>query len=204
MNNKIKKFAYLTLFVSILIVMSIVPFLGYVPLGIINATTLHIPVILGSILLGKKEGMILGFIFGLTSLIKATFEPNATSFLFSPFFSFGNINGNFASLIIAFGPRILLGYFSNVVYNLIKDKNENIAVILGTFIGSMTNTILVLSLAYIFFKDAYASALGIGSNMVLGFIMSIVFTNGITEALLAVIVILAIYKATNKTFKRWR
>ena len=39
---------------ALIIVMSSVPFLGYIPLGVINATIIHIPVIIGAILLGPK------------------------------------------------------------------------------------------------------------------------------------------------------
>ena len=69
---------------AIIVIMAFVPFLGYIPLGFMNAATLHIPVIIGAILLGPKYGAFLGLTFGLTSLWKNTFMPNPTSFVFSP------------------------------------------------------------------------------------------------------------------------
>ena len=55
---------------AIIVIMAFVPFLGYIPLGFMNATTVHIPVIIGAIILGPKYGAFLGLTFGLTSLWK--------------------------------------------------------------------------------------------------------------------------------------
>lgn len=196
MNVQVKKLSFLALFITIEIVLSSIPFLGFIPIGVINATTLHIPVILAGLVLGKKEGAIVGFVFGFLSMLSATFNPNLTSFLFSPFFSLGEIHGNLGSLIIAFVPRILLGYLAGLCIE--KSKNKNKGALLASFISSMTHTILVLSLAYLFFKEAYASALNINVNLILNFLLTIVFTNGIVEALLAVFICTTLYKVLTK------
>lgn len=195
-----KKTKYLTsmaLFLAIEIILVVTP-LGYIPLGPINATTMHIPVIVAGILLGKKAGAQLGFIFGLTSLIKATIQPGITSFCFSPFITIGGISGNYASILIAFIPRILLGYIAGLVYELLKDKK---GVILGALLGSLTNTVLVLSGIYLFFGNGYARAVGVSYQALIGVLLTVVTTNGIMEALLAVVITLAIYKATKSIFK---
>ena len=41
------------------------------PVGTLNATILHIPVIIGVIALGLKPGLILGLAFGLVSTLRA-------------------------------------------------------------------------------------------------------------------------------------
>ena len=70
----------------------------------------HIPVIIGSLLLGPKKGAILGALFGLTSFLNNSFvSPNATSFVFTPLYSVGDFQGNAWSLVICFLPRILVG-----------------------------------------------------------------------------------------------
>ena len=53
--------------------------LGLIQLPTIKATTTHIPVILGAILLGPMAGAILGGVFGLCSLISNTVAPVAAS-----------------------------------------------------------------------------------------------------------------------------
>ena len=108
-TTKTKDMVTTAMFVAIILAMSFVPYLGYIPLGFMNATIIHIPVIIGAILLGPARGAFLGGIFGLTSMINNTFNPNLTSFVFSPFYSLGNVHGNFKSLMICFVPRILIG-----------------------------------------------------------------------------------------------
>lgn len=48
------------LFIAIIVVMTFVPNVGYINLIIIKATLLHVPVIVGSIVLGPKIGAVLG------------------------------------------------------------------------------------------------------------------------------------------------
>ena len=55
---KSKKTQYMTsmaLFLAIEIILVVTP-LGYIPIGPLNATTMHIPVIIAGIVLGKKAG----------------------------------------------------------------------------------------------------------------------------------------------------
>ena len=51
--------------------------LGMIQLPIIKATTTHIPVIIGAILLGPMAGAVLGGVFGLCSLVSNTVAPVA-------------------------------------------------------------------------------------------------------------------------------
>ena len=59
-------------FLGILILLASVPFLGFIPLGPINATTMHIPVIIASIVLGPRIGGFLGGAFGIISMVRST------------------------------------------------------------------------------------------------------------------------------------
>ncbi len=93
---------------AIIAVMATTP-LGFIRLGVTALTVIHIPVIIGSIILGPRYGAFLGFAFGMSSFLNATFAPDATSFAFSPFYSVGEFQGNGWSLVIAFVPRILTG-----------------------------------------------------------------------------------------------
>ena len=200
---KSKKTQYMTsmaLFLAIEIILVVTP-LGYIPIGPLNATTMHIPVIIAGIVLGKK-GAELGFVFGLTSLIKATIQPGITSFCFSPFVTIGTMSGNYNSLLIAFVPRILLGYLAGFVFEIMKKNNrENLGVVVGALTGAITNTVLVLSGIYIFFGEAYASAVGVQYSTLVTVLLGVVSTNGILEAILGAIVSLAIYKALKPILK---
>ena len=72
------------LMAAIVIVLANTP-LGMIQLPIIKATTVHIPVVLGAILLGPGAGAILGAVFGICSLVSNTMAPTLLSFAFSPF-----------------------------------------------------------------------------------------------------------------------
>ena len=52
-KQKTKNLAFMSLFIAIEILMVMVPFLGFIPIGPLRATTLHIPVIIAGIVLGK-------------------------------------------------------------------------------------------------------------------------------------------------------
>ena len=92
-TSQVKGLVQAALFAALIILMAMVPFLGYIPLGFTRATIIHIPVILGALVLGPKKGAFLGLIFGLTSLINNTMNPTVTSFVFSPFIHWEKFRG---------------------------------------------------------------------------------------------------------------
>ena len=95
------------LFAALIILMAMVPFLGYIPLGFTRATIIHIPVILGALVLGPKKGAFLGLIFGLTSLINNTMNPTVTSFVFSPFYSLSEFSAQNKLKCLQIPPEFL-------------------------------------------------------------------------------------------------
>ena len=199
------KMVIAAVFGAIIIIMANVPFLGYIPLGVTRATIIHVPVIIGAIVLGPVYGIFLGFVFGATSLVANTFNPTITSFVFSPFYTMGETQGNLMSLVICFVPRMLIGPAAYGVYRLVKRAgSRNFAFALGAagIAGSMTNTILVMNMIYIFFGKSYAAAKGIsmagqqgGTDALYGFIMGVIGINGVPEAVVAAILTAATARA---------
>ncbi len=177
----------LALFSAIVVVMANVPFLGYIPLGFMNATTIHIPVIIGACLLGPKAGAFLGGVFGLTSLINNTLRPLVTSFVFTPFYSLDpRFSGGLRSLVICFVPRILIGIASGLLFKWLKRRaGPLLACGAAGFLGSITNTVFVMGGIYLLYGASYAEARSIGFEALLGVIMGVVGINGIPEAVLA-------------------
>lgn len=128
-NEKTYELVLTALFTAIIVIMAFTP-LGYIPLVVINATIIHIPVILGALFLGPKKGAFLGFVFGLTSFINNTFKAaTASAFVFSPVLAYNviGVSGIFKSMYICFVPRILVGVVPYFVYLLILKavKGEN-------------------------------------------------------------------------------
>lgn len=122
-NEKTYELVLTALFTAIIVIMAFTP-LGYIPLVVINATVIHIPVILGALFLGPKKGAFLGFVFGLTSFINNTFKAaTASAFVFSPVLAADviGISGVFKSMYICFVPRILVGIIPYFIYLLIRN-----------------------------------------------------------------------------------
>ncbi|MGN0353382.1 MAG: ECF transporter S component [Roseburia sp.] len=200
-NTNTRDMVLTALFTAIIIMMAFIPMLGYINLVVIKATLIHVPVIIGSIVLGPKKGGFLGFVFGCTSLINNTFNPSLLSFAFSPFYSIGEVGGNFWSIVICFVPRILVGVVPYFVYkgikHLCKEKKAGdwLALPVAGIVGAFTNTLLVMNLIYVCFSQEFATAKEIAVDAVYGVILTIIATNGIPEAIVAAVLTTAICKA---------
>lgn len=190
-NKKTKTMIYYAFFIAIEIIMVCIPFLGFIPLGFMNATTLHIPVIVAGIVLGCKGGTIIGLVFGLCSLTNATINPTITSFVFSPF-----ISGNILSLCIAIIPRMLCGYMAGLVYSFFKkiNKEGSVAIFMSGVVGSLMNTLFVLGGIYFIFGTMYSNAIGIEISKLAFYFISVVGVQAVIEALLGSFIALAIAK----------
>ena len=185
-----RRMVQLSLMAAIVVLLSFVPFLGYIPLVVIKATTVHIPVILGAILLGPKAGGILGGVFGITSVIKNTIEPAVVSFCFSPFIPApGHSGPNLFSLVIAILPRVLVGVVAGWVYRLLAGggQRQTLACVAASVAGSFTNTLLVMGGIWLFYGEAYAAANNVPLSALSGLILTAVATNGVAEALVAAV-----------------
>lgn len=201
------------IFGAIICVMAFTPFLGYIPLGFTRATIIHVPVIIASLLMGPKKGGALGFLFGLTSFINNTMNPTPTSFVFTPFYSIGDVSGGIGSVIICFIPRILVGILPFYVYKLVlRFSNEetrrkgvsNVGLVLAGVSGALVNTLLVMNLIFVFFREAYAAANDVAVSAVYTFILSVIGINGVPEAIVAGVLTLFIGKVLLKKTVRER
>lgn len=191
------------LMAAIIIVLASTP-LGMIQLPIIKATTVHIPVIIGAILLGPMAGAILGAVFGVCSLISNTMAPTLLSFAFSPFMSTTGIAGALKAVWISVGCRILIGVAAGWLWRLLcKMKlNQLIALPIVGFVGSMVNTVTVMGSIYLLFAQQYAEAREVGVTAVWGLIMGTVTASGVPEAIAASLLVLALGKVLLNVFKR--
>ena len=111
--------ALVSMFSAIIVILTFTP-IGLIDLPLIKATILHVPVIIGAILLGPKKGAFLGAVFGLASLVKNSMVPGVLSFAFSPLIPVpGMDRGRLWALVICFVPRILVGVTPWLVYKLV-------------------------------------------------------------------------------------
>ena len=193
--------------VTVALMMAVIAVLANTPLGmiqlpIIKATTVHIPVIIGAIVLGPLAGAILGATFGIFSLISNTMAPTLLSFAFSPFLSTTGIVGGLKAIWISVGCRIMIGVVAGWFWIWLKQLkvNQSIALALTGFIGSMTNTIFVMGSIYLLLAKQYAEAKEVAVTAVFGLIMGTVTASGIPEAVAAAILVFALGKVLLKVY----
>ena len=195
------------LMAAIVIVLANTP-LGMIQLPIIKATTVHIPVIIGAIVLGPTAGAILGGVFGVCSLISNTMAPTLLSFAFSPFLSTTGSGGALKAIWVSVGCRVLIGVVAGWVWILFKKLKMNhkmyqvIALAITGFIGSMVNTIAVMGSIYLLFAKQYAEAKEIAVTAVWGAVMGTVTASGIPEAIAAAVLVTVIAKVLLKYYKK--
>lgn len=179
-KHKAYKLAIRAILIAIILVQSMTPFLGFIPLGLVNVTIIHLTVIVAAIVLGPGDGALVGLIWGLGTMIRAYSAPT------SPLDTMV-----FTNPIIAVLPRILVGYLAGIIYRSIKNKikSQTVRMALAAAIGSLTNTITVLGLMRLMFAGAMASAYKVTSGALNGVIMTVVATNGIPELIAAIIIV---------------
>lgn len=200
--KRTKTLTLLGVLIAIQVVMTLLN-IGLIPLPGIKATALHIPVIVGAVLLGPIEGMILGIAMGILSVITNTVQPGLTSFVFSPFVTIGEQSGNWLSLVVAILPRVLIGLTAYYSYKLVSrfDKTKVFAYATAGVVGALTNTIFVMGGIYVLFGQQYAVATNHAFGELLGVIMAVVIGNGIPEAITAAILVPALSKPLSMIFK---
>lgn len=174
-NEKTYELVLTALFTAIIVIMAFTP-LGYIPLVVINATIIHIPVILGALFLGPKKGAFLGFVFGLTSFINNTFKAaTASAFVFSPVLAYNviGVSGIFKSLYICFVPRILVGVIPYFIYLLIRKAVKGEQKTGRIVVDALASIILFISVRA-FLLRLFPEALGALVCTVIGLVAGVV------------------------------
>lgn len=95
--------------------------MGYMEQEPITVTMMHLPVLIGARYLGTKESTILGAIFGVTSMWKAsTYRVASVDYCFSPFLSKKPIE----SIILSIVTRILYGLITGLIFERVNKKKR--------------------------------------------------------------------------------
>lgn len=189
--KKTNDLTILGIMTAIIIVMVAVPGLGYIPIGIMNATIVHIPVIILAIVKGPKLGAILGLVFGVTSILNAILRPVITSYIFM-------------NPIVAIIPRVLIGFGTGYIFLMLEKlgKNRSVNIGISAAIGSMINTIGVLSLVFLLYGRDFLEKTGRSSQTILGALFTIAGTQGLIEMVVSVLISIPIAYALLKIYKR--
>ena len=237
--EKTRKLTMVGILSAISIFLGLTP-LGFIPLGGLNITIMHIPVIVGSLMEGPLVGMSIGLIFGIFSMVNAVLRPSPLSFVF-------------LNPLISVLPRVLIGITSYYSYKFIRDKKDknnillygifllmmvflgrtlvrsiedkegfsifinlvllvvslvgfiyikrrkakDLDLVVGVMVGSLTNTVLVLSGIYFIYGEKYVDKL----DKVVSFkkfLLSVALSNGILEMIVGIILVTNIILGVRK------
>lgn len=108
-NKKMFEFVLTSIFASIILLMSLVPNLGFIViLPGISVTLVHIPVIIGAFVLGLKNNLFLGLFFGIGSMLASYMYGSAA------------LDLAFRNPIVAVLPRILFSLSAFFIVKLFK------------------------------------------------------------------------------------
>ena len=148
MYRKTTRLAVTALFIALVLLLGLTP-IGLIPLGFINVTILCVPVIVGTLLLGLKTGLILGFCFGAVSALSAFGIYGTPSALAGALVSASPL----LAAVMCFLPRLLVPVATPLTYRLIAKNRPKIkrAVPFAAVAGSLTNTVFYLGLMLLFY-----------------------------------------------------
>lgn len=140
-------------------------FLGFIHINPISITTAYIPVVVTGCLLGPVESTLMGLVFGLASMYKASaFYVVSVDKIFSPFHS-GNPEG---SILLSVGSRVLFGFLIGCFFSIVKGRKfEKAGTWMISFAAPWLHAFLVYTAMGIFFPNLgynTSSTLHIGIN----------------------------------------
>ncbi|KZX40635.1 hypothetical protein AV543_03815 [Pediococcus acidilactici] len=178
-QNHARKISILALFAAIIIIQNYVPLVGYIPVGMLEITTIHITVIVAAILLGPVDGGIVGGIWGLVDWLRAITVTSS---------ALGNVV--MVNPLISIVPRILIGVITGWLVNwLIKTKlPQQVTFIISSVLGSLVNTVLVLSLIYVFYHNGSQVYAALNLKELMPYLLTVAGVHGIPEAIAAGII----------------
>ncbi|MBN2504342.1 MAG: ECF transporter S component [Bacilli bacterium] len=187
-TEKTRSMTILAMFIAIILVMTFVPYLGYIQIpNFPSILLIHIPVLIGGVILGRKAAIILALVFGVGSLLKALYSPGLDYLFIFPW--------------VSVLPRVLWGMMIYDVSRLFQKliSPRLLALSVSFVLLTVIHTLLVVPLLFSAFPLAFGVNIAdnVGSanldwintvNSLSGFFAvlgGIFTTNGVIEAVLA-------------------
>lgn len=197
--NSSRHLVLTALFIAIILLQSIVPWLGTLPLGAFAigaaVTIITFTVAIGAMVLGPRAGALLGFVWGAYSLWHAwTSAPSIGALIFR-------------NPITAIVPRMLVGLIIGYLYwRFVKSRPMGQQTIWLAGLGALSafvNTFFVLGITWIGFTVMHTTAFGIPDSGLANYlIVSIAGFNGVFEIIVGAILVPLIGVPVLTFFKR--
>lgn len=192
----IRRTAIMGMLIAITILLAFTP-LGFIPINpMMSLTIIHLPVLIGLFAEGLGVGVGMGLAFGIVSLLRALLMPTSPTDVL------------FLNPVVSIIPRLLIPFAAWGAYKLMrtitrrKDSLSWLCWSVGSFIGTLTNTVGVLGMIYLLYRERFAELIGEASGAVGGILIGTATTNGIAESILAMLVVPAIMIAITRITRK--
>ncbi len=171
-DKRTKEMTTMAMFIAIIVVMALIPYVGFFQYGGIAFTTLHIPVIIGTLYGGWKFGAGLGFTFGLFSMIIAFMRPDPSNVIFQ-------------NPVVAIAPRLIFGLATWYMYVGLKRVISDIrlSTALTFLLATLVHTVITISFV-VLFLGFYREFIG----EFIGIILAVMPINGTIEIVSAIVI----------------
>ncbi len=175
---------------ALILLMGFTP-LGYIKSGTIEITTMHIPVAIGSAILGWKYGIYFGFLFGFTSLMQA--------FMGSPFGQTCLSMSVALTILLCIVPRTIMGFLTGLISDSLRKKVHNSAVknLVACTAAPLFNTVFFVGAFALFFGKNPTMTAAYGS--VINVIVAFITLNAILEIVACIVLGTAVCTALDKS-----
>lgn len=177
-TRNITRFAVLAAIAVILAFTS----LGYIQIGPFAVTILHLPVIVGAIVMGPAAGAGLGAVFGLCTFIKS-FSSDQLGVLLMQI----SPAKLFVTTVVT---RTLMGFLVAVIFKALHDKAglKKASYVIASTCGALLNTLLFMSTLFLLFgtETAFLDYVQI-ETVTIGAIIALIGLNGVLETAVCLI-----------------
>ena len=191
MKKKTLNLVVYSLLIALMILMTFTA-VGYIKIGIVEITLMCLPVIFGIAYSGTASGLILGLVFGLTSLSTCILGTSAFG---TALFSLSAPKTVFLCVV----PRVLAGLVCALCFTaLYKSGKKNTAFTVASVLMPALNTLLFVSSFILLFKNTefFVNMMNsVGSKTLPAFVITVFGLNSISEIGVCLIVGLPVCKA---------
>lgn len=152
------------LLVALCVVLTLIS--NYIPIGGITINLALITIALAAILYGYKSALFVGAVNGIVVMFAA-----------QAFFAISPVG----TVIVCLLKSGLAGLISALVYNLLKNKNHHLGVILATILVPIVNTFIFIIGSLIFFNGVFGQliSLFIAANFIIEFVINLLLSPSI-------------------------
>ena len=180
-NGKLSLSGYITRMAILVALVIVLQTLGsYIKIMSVSISLVLIPIVFGGMTLGVLSGTILGFVFGLITLIAGiTGTDYFTNVLFAAH--------PFGTSLICLVKGAAAGFIPAVVFKALKNKNQTLASIVSAALAPIANTGLFITGVLLFVQDTVSENFLKGESIMYFLIIGCAGINFIVEFLLNVL-----------------